>query len=113
MWERWKKGESLQQIAQWFDRNHSSIQRILAESGGIRPPQRQRSRLALSLAEREEISRSLAIGHPIRQIARSLGRAPSTISREINLMVARRAIGPVVPMPLPGSDLIVPRTVSW
>lgn len=48
------------------------------------PAQRQRSRLALSLAEREEISRSLAIGHPIRQIARSLGRAPSTISREIN-----------------------------
>jgi IS30 family transposase len=84
MWERWKKGESLQQIAQLFDRNHSSIQRILAESGGIRPAQRQRSRLALSLAEREEISRSLAIGHPIRQIARSLGRAPSTISREIN-----------------------------
>jgi IS30 family transposase len=84
MWERWKKGESLQQIAQLFDRNHSSIQRILAESGGIRPAQRQRSRLALSLAEREEISRSLAAGHPIRRIAQSLGRAPSTISREIS-----------------------------
>lgn len=84
MWERWKKGESLQQIAQLFDRNHSSIQRILAESGGIQPAQRQRSRLALSLSEREEISRSLAVGHPIRQIAQSLGRAPSTISREIN-----------------------------
>jgi IS30 family transposase len=84
MWERWKKGESLQQIAQLFDRNHSSIQRILAESGGIRPAQRQRSGLALSLAEREEISRSLAAGHPIRRIAQSLGRAPSTISREIS-----------------------------
>jgi len=84
MWERWKKGESLHQIAQLFDRNHSSIQRILAESGGIRPAQRQRSRLALSLAEREEISRSLAAGHPIRRIAQSLGRAPSTISREIS-----------------------------
>jgi IS30 family transposase len=84
MWERWKKGESLQQIAQLFDRNHSSIQRILAESGGIRPAQRQRSRLALSLAEREEISRSLAAGHALRRIAQSLGRAPSTISREIN-----------------------------
>ena len=84
MWERWKKGESLQQIAQLFDRNHSSIQRILAESGGIRPAQRQRSRLALSLTEREEISRSLAAGHPIRKIAQLLGRAPSTISREIN-----------------------------
>jgi IS30 family transposase len=83
MWERWKKGESLHQIAALFDRNHSSIQRILAESGGIRPAQRQRSRLALSLAEREEISRSLAAGHPIRRIAQLLGRAPSTISREI------------------------------
>ena len=84
MWERWKKGESLHQIAALFDRNHSSIQRILAESGGIRPAQRQRSRLALSLAEREEISRSLAAGHPIRRIAQHLGRAPSTISREIS-----------------------------
>lgn len=84
MWERWKKGESLHQIAALFDRNHSSIQRILAESGGIRPAQRQRSRLALSLAEREEISRSLAAGHPIRQIAQLLRRAPSTISREIS-----------------------------
>jgi IS30 family transposase len=84
MWERWKKGESLQQIAQLFDRNHSSIQRIFAESGGIRPAQRQRSRLALSLAEREEISCSLAAGHPIRRIAQSLRRAPSTISREIS-----------------------------
>lgn len=84
MWERWKKGESLHQIAALFDRNHSSIQRILAESGGIRPTQRQRSRLALSLAEREEISRSLAAGHPIRRIAQLLGRAPSTISREIS-----------------------------
>lgn len=83
MWERWKKGESLHQIAALFDRNHSSIQRILAESGGIRPAQRQRSGLALSLAEREEISRSLAAGHPIRRIAQLLGRAPSTISREI------------------------------
>src|SRR5450830_1833131 len=84
MWERWRKGDSLQQIAQLFDRNHSSIQRILAESGGIRPAQRQRSRLALTLAEREEILRSLATGQPIRRIAQSLGRARSTISREIS-----------------------------
>ncbi len=84
MWERWKKGESLQQIAQLFDRNHSSIQRILAETGGIRPAERRRSPLALTLAEREEISRSLAAGHSIRSIAGLLKRAPSTISREIN-----------------------------
>lgn len=84
MWERWKKGESLQQIAQLFDRNHSSVQRILAESGGIRPVQRHRSARALRLAEREEISRSLAAGHSIRAIATLLRRAPSTISREIS-----------------------------
>src|SRR6266849_4690883 len=83
MWERWQKGESLQQIAQLFDRNHSSIQRILAETGGIRPTQRSRSRLALTLAEREEISRAVVAGHSIRSIATSLRRAPSTISREI------------------------------
>jgi IS30 family transposase len=83
MWERWQKGDSLQQIAQMFDRNHSSVQRILAESGGIRPAQRQRSRLALTLAEREEISRAVVAGQSIRSIAKTLGRAPSTVSREI------------------------------
>jgi len=83
MWERWQKGDSLQKIAQLFDRNHSSIERILAESGGIRPAQRRRSRLALSLAEREDISRAVVADHSIRSIATSLGRAPSTISREI------------------------------
>ena len=83
MWDRWQKGDSLQQIAQLFDRNHSSVQRILAETGGIRPPQRRRSRLALTLAEREEISRAMVKGQSIRAIAMLLGRAPSTISREI------------------------------
>jgi transposase, IS30 family len=83
MWERWRKGESLQQIAQLFDRNHSSIQRILAETGGIRPAPRHRSCLALTLSEREEISRALASGYSIRSIATLLERAPSTISREV------------------------------
>src|SRR3546814_17314937 len=83
MWERWRKGESLQQIAQLFDRNHSSIQRILAETGGIRPVPRCRSRLALTLAEREEISRGLLSGHSIRLISLELKRAPSPNSREV------------------------------
>ena len=83
MWNRWQKGDSLHQIAQLFDRHHPSIQRILAETGGIRPAQRRRSRLALTLAEREEISRAVVAGHSIRSIATALGRAPSTISREI------------------------------
>jgi len=83
MWERWQKGESLQQIAQLFDRNHSSIQGILAVTGGIRPAPRRRSRLVLTLAEREEISRAVVAGHSMRSIAVQLGRAPSSISREI------------------------------
>jgi transposase, IS30 family len=83
MWERWQKGESLQQIAQLFDRNHSSIQPILAATGGIRPAPRSRSRWALTLAEREEISRAVVAGNSMRSIAVQLGRAPSTVSREI------------------------------
>jgi DNA-binding NarL/FixJ family response regulator len=83
MWERWKQGESLQKIAQLFERNHSSIQQILAATGGIRPTQRCRSKLALTLAEREEISRAVVAGQSTRSIAMALGRAPSTISREI------------------------------
>jgi len=83
MWERWQKGESLQQIAQLFDRNHSSIQPILAATGGIRPAPRSRSRLALTLDEREEISRAVVAGHSMRSMAAHLGRASSTISREI------------------------------
>lgn len=83
MWERWQKGESLQHIAQLFDRNHSSIQGILAESGGIKPTPRCRSKLALTLNEREEISRSVATGQSIRSVAARLERAPSTISREL------------------------------
>jgi IS30 family transposase len=84
MWDRWQKGESLESIAQLFDRHHSSVQRILAESGGIRPAPRRRSSRSLTLAEREEISRGLASYRSLRAIALQLGRAPSTISREVN-----------------------------
>ena len=83
IWDRWRKGETIHQIAGLFDRGHSSIQRILAESGGIRPAERRRSTLALTLSEREEISRGVVAGSSIRSIAASLGRAPSSISREI------------------------------
>ena len=83
MWDRWRQGDSLQQIAQLFDRGHSSIEGVLAATGGIRPALRCRSRLALTLAEREEISRGLVAGCSIRSIATHLGRAPSSISREI------------------------------
>lgn len=83
MWERWKQGFTLHEIGKIFDRPHTSIHRILAETGGFRPPQRSRAPIALTLAEREEISRALATGESIRSMAVRLGRAPSTISREI------------------------------
>ncbi len=90
MWDRWQKGESLNSIAKLFDRHHSAIQGILSRTGGIRPPQRRRTRRTLTLAEREEISRGVVAGLSLRSIAASLGRAPSTISREINRNGGRR-----------------------
>jgi IS30 family transposase len=84
MWDRWQKGESLEKIAQLFDRGHGSVARIFLQTGGIRPPKRVRSHRTLSLAEREEISRGVVAGRSLRSIAASLNRAPSTISREIN-----------------------------
>ena len=83
MWDRWQRGESLHQIARSFDRHHSSVRRILSETGGIRPAARHRSARVLTLAEREEISRALMAGQSIRAVATRLNRAPSTISREI------------------------------
>jgi transposase, IS30 family len=83
MWDRWQKGESLNEITRLFDRNHSSISPILYETGGVRPSKRTRSSIALSLSEREEISRGIASDESMRSIATRLGHAPSTISREI------------------------------
>ena len=84
IWDRWQRGESLNSIGRLFDRPSSSIFNMLAPTGGIRPPPRQRSCLALTLAEREEISRGLARRLSLRAIATQLGRSPSTISRELH-----------------------------
>src|SRR6202023_3443888 len=113
MWERWRKGESLQQIAQLFDRNHSSIQGILAETGGIRPAPRRRSRLALTLAEREEISRALASGHSIRSIASVVERAHPLSAARSSGMVGRVAIGRARPTRRHGIGHVAPRPVDW
>ena len=83
MWDRWQRGKSLNAIGRAFDRPSSSIFGLLAPTGGIRPLPRQRSQLALTLAELEEISRGLACGLSLRAIAARLSRAPSTISREL------------------------------
>jgi len=90
MWDRWEEGESLCSIARLFDRHHSAIQGILSRTGGIRPPPRTRSQRALTLAEREEISRGVVGGLSLRSIAATLGRAPSTVCREINRNDGRR-----------------------
>ncbi len=84
MWDRWQKGNSLHAIARLFDTSHSAVAGVFSKTGGVRPPQRRRSRMALTLAEREEISRGVATGQSLRCIAASLGRAPSTVSREVN-----------------------------
>ena len=83
IWDRWQRGESMSSIGRLFDRESSSIFPTLSRTGGIRPPERKRADIALTLAEREEISRGIAIGQSIRSIARLLERSPSTVSREI------------------------------
>jgi IS30 family transposase len=90
VWERWEKGDSLNAIARDLDRSHSTVQGALARTGGIRPAPKRRSHLALTLAEREEISRGLAVGLTMRAIAAQLGRAPSTVGREIKRNGGRR-----------------------
>ena len=83
IWDRWQRGESMRPIGRVFDRQSSSVFSVISPTGGIRPPDRRRGRSALSLSEREEISRGLSTKQSLRVIARQLGRAPSTISREV------------------------------
>ena len=84
LWERWKSGQCIAAIARTLGRrNKSGVYRVLALNGGIAPTPRRRAAVALRLEEREEISRGLAAGQSLRQIACGLGRAPSTVSREV------------------------------
>jgi IS30 family transposase len=83
IWRRWKAGESLHEIGRAFGKDHGSIQFLLSQHGGIAPAVRRRSQRTLTLAEREDISRGIAAGSSIREIARGLQRAASTVSREV------------------------------
>lgn len=83
LWKRWKEGETLSEIGRALGKHAGSIHGVLSLNGGIFPTKRRRSRLALTLLEREDISRGIAAGCSIRHIADLLGRAPSTVSREI------------------------------
>ncbi len=83
LWERWRAGESVSDIARALKKPPGSIHGMLRATGGISPPQRRRRRCALTPAEREEISRGLASGDSMRAIAARLGRPASTVSREV------------------------------
>jgi len=83
IWDRWQRGESMSSIGRVFDRHSGSVFSVISPTGGIRPADRKRGKRALSLSEREEISRGLSVMHSLRAIARQLGRSPSTISREV------------------------------
>jgi len=83
IWRRWKCGQSQHEIGRAFGRPHPTIRKILLPYGGIAPAVRRRSRLSLTLAEREDISRGIASDSSIREIARLLKRSASTVSREV------------------------------
>src|ERR1700758_5824120 len=84
MWRRWKAGESLHEIGRAFGKGHGSLRFLLTQRGGIVPAARRRSPRTLTLAEREDISRGIASGLSIREIANGLQRAGSTVSREVS-----------------------------
>jgi len=90
LWERWKRGETISDIARALDRAPGTIHCTIREQGGVVPRERRRSRLALTLAEREEISRAVAAGESARRVAARLGRSPSTVSRELARCGGRR-----------------------
>src|SRR3984885_274429 len=83
IWKRWKAGQTLHEIGRAHGRPHPTIRKLLLPRGRIAPTVRRRSRLALTLAEREDISRGIASGSSIREIARHVNRAASTVSREV------------------------------
>ncbi len=84
LWERWKNGQSVSAISRALDRkNKTGVERIVVLNGGIAQAPRRRAKSALRFEEREEISRGIAARRSIRQIAREIGRSPSTVSREI------------------------------
>ena len=90
LWGRWRRGESLRDIAHALRRAPSVVYAAVGAEGGIAPRLRRRSRLALTTTEREDISRQLARDQSLRTISRMLGRAPSTVSREVARNGGRR-----------------------
>jgi hypothetical protein len=113
LWERWKKGEGLKSIGRALGKPSSCIFGHMSPSGGIMPPVRRRSRLALSLAEREEISRGLVAGRSLRSMAAALGRSASTLSREIGRNGDPGATALRLPTGAPGAKPAARSHASW
>jgi hypothetical protein len=113
IWRRWKAGETLHEIGRAFDKPHSSIRCLLLPRGGIPPAVRRRSRLALVRSEREDISRGLASGSSIREIARHLDRAASTVGREVTRHGGVPPIERMRRMTKPGTRPCGPRIAFW
>ncbi len=90
LWDRWKRGESISEIGRALDRAPGTIHSTIRQHGGVVPLERRRSRLALTVSEREEISRGVAAGESARRVAARLGRSPSTVTREIARHGGRR-----------------------
>jgi len=90
LWDRWKRGESISKIGRALDRAPGTIHSTIRQHGGVVPLERRRSRLALTVSEREEISRGVAAGESARRVAARLGRSPSTVTREIARHGGRR-----------------------
>jgi IS30 family transposase len=119
MWGRWKAGQSLHEIGRAFGKSHVVIHFLLARQGGIAPSVRRRSALTLTLAEREDISRGIASGSSIRDIAKGLQRAISTVSREVARHVRpagaapHLSIEPMKPITRRGRRPCDPRCAFW
>ena len=114
LWERWKNGQCVADIARALARrNKSGVYRILALNGGIAPEPRRRAAGALSLEEREEISRGIAAGRSMRRIAQGLRRSPSTVSREIRRNGGCSAYARARPIGAPGSGRCARSFVAW
>src|SRR5688572_31355845 len=110
-WRRWKSGHGVRDIGRVLGFDHGSIRSLLIQRGGIAPAVRKRAGWALTLAEREDISRGIATGASLRSIAARLGRAPSTVSRELHDTAGAIDIAPLEQMIEPGGRRCAPRSV--
>lgn len=84
LWRMWADGKSFSEISVVVGHPPGSIFTVVKQTGGYVPAVRKRRDGHLTAAEREEISRGLARGASIRAIALALGRAPSTVTREVS-----------------------------